>query len=98
ARSCDLIVIATSNQSGSVVDIEEVTPGAVICDCSRPLDITPEDARKRPDVLVIESGEVLLPGSPQVTCDIGLPQPVVYACLAETVLLTLEGRFESFSL
>lgn len=94
----DLIITATSNISGKVLDIERVKPGAVICDCSRPLDVDAEQAAKRPDVLVIESGEVLLPGNPHVSMDIGLPQPSVYACLAETVLLTLEGQFESFSL
>jgi predicted amino acid dehydrogenase len=94
----DLIVTATSNQSGSVLDIDLVKPGAVICDCSRPLDITAEEVAKRPDVLVIESGEVILPGNPQLDFDMGLPYPSVYACTAETVLLALEGRFESFSL
>ncbi len=29
--------------------------------------------------------------------DIGLPQNVVYANLAETIILSLEGRFEMFS-
>ena len=94
----DLIVTATSNQKGSVLDIDLVKPGAVICDCSRPLDIGKEEAARRPDVLVIESGEVILPGHPKLSIDIGLPHPSVYACTAETVLLALEGRFESFSL
>ncbi|OFZ20543.1 MAG: hypothetical protein A2X94_10965 [Bdellovibrionales bacterium GWB1_55_8] len=94
----DLVVTATSNQGGTILDILRVKPGAVICDCSRPLDITPEQAALRPDVLVIESGEVLLPGQLDLNVDIGLPKPTVYACLAETVLLTMEGRFESFSL
>lgn len=93
----DLIVTATSNDTGRVLDILRVKPGAVICDCSRPLDIPPEDAALRPDVLVIESGEIDLPGDLKFTCDIGLPHPSVYACLAETVLLTMEGRPESFS-
>lgn len=94
----DLIVTATSNQRGTVLDIEKVKPGAVICDCSRPADVTAEHAALRPDVLVIESGEVDLPGVPEIDVDIGLPKPSVYACLAETVLLTMEGRYESFSL
>ena len=98
SRMPDLVVTATSNQSGSILDIELVKPGAVICDCSRPLDIGKEEAAKRPDVLVIESGEVILPGNPNLDIDIGLPPPSVYACTAETVLLALEGRFESFSL
>jgi hypothetical protein len=29
--------------------------------------------------------------------DIGLPKGVVYACLAETIVLALEGRFENFT-
>jgi predicted amino acid dehydrogenase len=94
----DLIVTATSNQSGKILDIMQVKPGAVICDCSRPLDIGADEAAKRPDVLVIESGEINLPGDLKFTGSIGLPYPSVYACLAETVLLTLEGRYESFSL
>lgn len=97
-RETDLIVTATSSQSGSVLNIDEVKPGAVICDCSRPLDISEEEAKRRPDVLVIESGEVDLPGSPIINVDIGLPKPSVYACMAETVLLTMEGRYEPFSL
>jgi predicted amino acid dehydrogenase len=94
----DLIVTATSNQGGDILDIMQVKPGAVICDCSRPLDIGPEQAAKRPDVMVIESGEIDLPGNVQIDCSIGLPKPSVYACLAETVLLTMEGRYESYSL
>lgn len=93
-----LIVTATSNQSGSILDIQKVKPGAVICDCSRPLDISAEDAKSRPDVLVIESGEVDLPGHISLNVDIGLPKPSVYACMAETILLTMEGRYEPFTL
>ena len=94
----DLIVTATSNQVGSVLNMNLVKPGAVICDCSRPMDISKEDAALRPDVLVIESGEIILPGNPQMNFDLGLPYPSVYACTAETVLLALEGRFETFSI
>ncbi len=94
----DLIVTATSNTRGQLLDILKVKPGAVICDCSRPLDVTAEMSRLRPDVMVIQSGEVELPGDVQIDCDIGLPKPSVYACLAETILLAMEGRFENFSL
>ena len=37
-----------------------------------------------------------LPGDVQVK-NIGLPKNVVCACLAETIVLALEGRFESFT-
>ena len=55
-----------------------------------------DDIAKRPDVLVIESGEVELPGEPRMK-SIGLPDRVAYACLAETIVLALEGRYENFT-
>ena len=64
----DLIITATSSQQGKILDISKVRPGAVICDCSRPLDISAEDAASRPDVLVIESGEIDLPGDVKLNC------------------------------
>lgn len=94
----DLIITTTSAQGQKILDISLVRPGAVICDVSRPFDISVEDMRSRPDVLVIASGEVVLPGDVELTCDIGLENNTVYACLAETALLALEGRIESFSL
>jgi predicted amino acid dehydrogenase len=96
--SCDLVVTATSNIRGNTLDIDRVKPGAVICDCSRPFDVSPEQAQRRPDVLVVESGEVLLPGNPKIEKDIGLAGNSVYACLAETALLSIDRRDESYSL
>lgn len=93
----DMIVTATSGAGKKILDIMEVKPGCVITDVARPLDIPPEDVAKRPDVLVIESGEIRLPGDVKMK-DIGLPQNVVYACLAETIVLALEGRYENFTL
>jgi predicted amino acid dehydrogenase len=58
----DMIVTATSAAGQKVLDIMSVKPGCVITDVARPLDMSPEDIAKRPDVLVIESGEVELPG------------------------------------
>lgn len=92
----DMIVTATSAAGHKVLDIMSVKPGCVITDVARPLDLSAEDVAKRPDVLVIESGEVELPGEPRYG-DIGLPPGVVYACLAETIVLALDGRFENFT-
>ena len=95
---CDLIVTATSAFGQRVVDITRCKPGAVICDVARPPDISPAEADLRPDVLVIESGEVLIPGDIDFGYDIGLPPKTSYACLAETALLAMEGRFEDYTL
>ena len=92
----DLIVTATSAAGNKVLDIMKVKPGCVITDVARPLDMSAEDVAKRPDVLVIESGEIELPGEVRMR-NIGLPDGVAYACLAETVVLALEGRYETFT-
>ncbi len=95
---CDLIITATSAFGQRVIDITKCKPGAVICDVARPPDINPAEANLRPDVLVIESGEVLIPGDIDFGYDIGLPPKTSYACLAETALLAMEGRFEDYTL
>jgi hypothetical protein len=92
----DMIVTATSGAGKKVLDIMKVKPGCVITDVARPLDLPPGEVAKRPDVLVIESGEILLPGEVEMK-NIGLPENVAYACLAETIVLALEGKFESFT-
>jgi hypothetical protein len=92
----DMIVTATSGAGKKVLDIMKVKPGCVVTDVARPLDLPPEEVARRPDVLVIESGEIELPGDVQMK-NIGLPKNVAYACLAETIVLALEGRFENFT-
>ena len=92
----DMIVTATSGAGKKVLDIMQVKPGCVITDVARPLDLPAEEVAKRPDVLVIESGEIQLPGDVHMK-NIGLPPGVAYACLAETIVLALEGRFENFT-
>jgi len=94
----DMIVTSTSGAGKKVLDITKVKPGCVITDVARPLDLPPEEVAKRPDVLVIESGEIELPTKVKGLKSIGLPPNVIYACLAETIVLALEGRFEVFTI
>ncbi len=89
---------ATSAFGQRVLDVSQCKPGAVILDVALPPDISAEEAAVRPDVLVVESGEVLIPGPVEFSFDIGLPPGVAYACLAEAALLAMEGRFECFTL
>jgi predicted amino acid dehydrogenase len=94
----DMIVTSTSGAGKKILDITKVKPGCVITDVARPLDLPPEEVAKRPDVLVIESGEIELPSKVKGMKSIGLPPNVIYACLAETIVLALEGRFEVFTI
>jgi len=94
----DMIVTSTSGAGKKILDITKVKPGCVITDVARPLDLPPEEVAKRPDVLVVESGEIELPTKVKGMKSIGLPPNVIYACLAETIVLALEGRFEVFTI
>lgn len=93
----DMIVTSTSGAGKEILDIMKVKPGCVITDVARPLDLPAKEVAKRPDVLVIESGEIELPSKVNMK-SIGLPDNVIFACLAETVVLALEGRFEVFTI
>jgi len=93
----DVILTATSSV-GNIIRAEDLQPGTVVCDVSLPHDVAREVARQRPDILVIEGGLIEVPGRISMNFDFGYPQGMVLACMAETMILALEGRFEAFSL
>jgi len=93
----DLVVTVTSALA-AIIHPEMLKPGAVVCDVARPRDVSRAVAKKRKDVLVIEGGVVKVPGEVQFNFDFGFPPQMSYACMAETMILALEGRCEDFSL
>jgi len=95
--SADIVVAATSARDGTI-DVMKLKPGALVCDVAMPPDVSKEEAGKRDDVLVIASGEILVPGDVNWGWDIGLPKNIAFACLAETILCTLEGITENYTL
>ena len=92
------LVLSATNATRSVIEPEYLKEGAVVCDVARPLDVSPRIARERDDVGVIEGGVLDVPGSVDFGFDFGLPPGKAYACMAETMVLALEGRYESFSI
>jgi predicted amino acid dehydrogenase len=94
----DLIITTTSALTGKVINVDKLKPGAVVCDVARPPDVKEEDAARRPDVLIVESGEIVLPGTPDFGFDIDMPPGTAYACLSETALLAMDGKFEDYTL
>ena len=92
------IVITVTSAVDTVVPGEALKPGAVVCDVARPRDVSKKVARERPDVLVIEGGAVEVPGPVDFHFDFGFPPRTAYACMAETMILALEERYESYTL
>jgi len=96
AAMADVIVAATSFP-GQLFNPDLLARNAVICDISRPRSIGEAILQRRPDVLVIDGGIVALPGRPRIG-PYGLEDGTSYACMAETMLLALEGDPQDTSL
>lgn len=99
------IVITVSSAAEAIVKPEHIKRGAVVCDVARPRDVSAAVQRERDDVLVIEGGVVRVPGEMQCTkleseqpFSFGFPQGTAYACMSETIALSLDQRYESFTL
>lgn len=93
----DLVVTVTSAVD-AVIEPSWLKRGAVVCDVARPRDVSRRVVEERDDVLVIEGGVVRIPGEVRFGFDFGFPEGIAYACMAETILLALEERYEGFTL
>ncbi len=92
------IVLAVSSAAREIIQPQHLRPGSVVCDVARPRDVSALVAATRKDVLVIDGGVVSVPGPVDFHFDFGFPQGKAYACMAETMALALEGRFEDYTL
>ena len=97
-RDADLVITVTS-ATDAVIQPEDLKPGCVVCDVARPRDVSLRVAKERDDVLVIEGGVVAVPGpNADFHFTFGFPPKTAYACMSETMMLALDGRYESFTL
>ncbi|KPU43824.1 putrescine aminotransferase [Oxobacter pfennigii] len=95
--NADVVISATSSTE------RLITPGnlkerAIVCDMSRPSNVSEDMARLRPDVVVIDGGIIEVPGRPSLGWDFGFEKGLAYACMSETMMLALEHRYENYSL
>jgi predicted amino acid dehydrogenase len=95
-REAQLILTVTSSIH-DVIRPEHLQPGSVVCDVARPRDVSAMVAAVRDDILVIDGGMVDVPGPVNFNFNFGFPEGKAYACMAETIALTLEGRFEDYT-
>ncbi len=93
----DLILTVTSAIQ-DVIRPEVLKAGSVVCDVARPRDVSALVAASRDDILVIDGGMVDVPGPVDFHFNFGFPPGKAYACMAETIVLALEGRFEDYTL
>lgn len=96
-QKVQLILTVTSSMH-DIIHPEHLQPGAVVCDVARPRDVSAMVAAVRDDILVIDGGMVDVPGPVNFHFNFGFPPGKAYACMAETMALTLEGRLEDYTL
>ncbi|BBB91307.1 MAG TPA: NAD(P)H-binding protein [Methylomusa anaerophila] len=92
------IVVAVTSATDTIIEPEDLKSGAIVCDVARPRNVSRRVAETRNDVLVIEGGIVEVPGDVNFGLNFGFPPKTAYACMAETMILALEGRYENFTL
>lgn len=104
-RRAQLVLTATSS-TVDVIHPEDLQTGSVVCELSLPHDVSRRVALERPDVLVTEGGNMLVPGEPYfervrepgTAFDLNLPPRTALACMSETMVLALENRLECYTL
>ena len=93
------VVICVSSAIEEILAPGDFRPGAVVCDVARPRNVSAALAGTRDDVLVIDGGVIAIPGmNMDFGMNFGFPPRTAEACIAETIILALEGRWESFTL
>jgi fatty aldehyde-generating acyl-ACP reductase len=93
------IVLCVSSAIEGILRPEDFAPGAVVCDVARPRNVSASLAGARDDVLVIDGGVIAVPGAhADFGMNFGFPPRTAEACIAETIILALEERWEAFTL
>lgn len=92
------LILTVTSALHDVIRPEFLLPGSVVCDVARPRDVSAMVAATRDDILVIDGGMVDVPGPADFHFNFGFPPGKAYACMAETIALALEGRFEDYTL
>ena len=92
------LILTVTSAIHDVIRPEYLQPGSVVCDVARPRDVSAMVAAVRDDILVIDGGMVDVPGTVDFHFNFGFPPGKAYACMAETIALALEGRFEDYTL
>lgn len=92
------VILTVSNAVDAIIQPDYLQPGSVICDVARPRDVAASVAALRDDVFVFDGGMLDVPGPVDFNFDFGFPPGKAYPCMAETIALALEGRFENYTL
>ncbi len=101
-RIADVVLTVTSSIT-TLIEASDLKKNSIVCDASYPANIAKEIKTLRPDILVFEGGIVsseqfVSQLEPAVLFWDFNPKGGMHACFAEALLLTLEGKFSTYSI
>jgi len=88
------IVINTNCCEGNALDLKGLKPNAILC----AIALSYNKTRPRQDITIIQAGLIKLPRPDKLGINFDLPRGIIYAPMAEAMLLTFAERFVSYSL
>lgn len=91
-------IYLSATSTGDVIDPAALRPGSVVIDVALPRDVTSDGGRS--DILIVDGGFVSAGEDVVFGAAVGglAPSRQINACVAETMVLALEQRAESFSI
>lgn len=96
----DIIICATSAFT-TLFCSEDIPSGCIVCDLSMPPNVAKNILSDRNDVIAFEGGRAKMPGFHDINNRVWknlFPYNSIYGCLAESLILALEGRYENYSI
>jgi predicted amino acid dehydrogenase len=84
------VIVAASSAIEPIIQSAIVKPGAIVCDLARPASVSDEVKSQRPDVRWLEGGLIRARSTKPFGLFAGPFPNVLYACVAETALWTLQ--------
>jgi len=90
------LIVSTTNTTKELLEEKKLRSNSTIIDVSKPSAIRRNI--KRRDITIIEGGLVRLPHDVDIGINFDCPKNVVFACMAEPMILDLEGKYENYSI
>lgn len=93
----DVTFVAT-NSTDILIHPHYLKRNAIVCDLSRPSNVNHIISLHRPDVFFIDGGVIQTPQLDDLGVNFGFPKGLCLACMAETMMLAFDRRYENTSL
>jgi fatty aldehyde-generating acyl-ACP reductase len=98
-KDADIVIFTTSAiEVPFTTTVNSLKKNAIVCDIPSPRNISKELCEMRKDVLIIDGAVIDPPKTARIGLKLSLKNDLIFACMAETMILAFEGKTqEDFS-